>query len=100
MITHFLKFADEDECVFEFDQFFDDEDNILVTDTHTYSLDVIGVIYDEEGVPYEGWHVNFLGELPEYLLDYAIDTPVKPYRVFAGEPLTEEGEEIDDGTGD
>ena len=85
MITHFLKFADEDECIFEFDQF---------------SLDVIGVIYDEEGIPYEGWHVNFLGELPEYLMDYAIDTPVKPYRLFAGNPVAEEGEEIDDGTGD
>ena len=34
--------------------------------------------------PIEGWHVNWLGELPESLQAYALEEPNNPARVFAG----------------
>lgn len=64
--------------------------------THDYSCDVVGTIYNNDGVyneetgeviseptAMEGYHVNFIGELPEEL-QANIVTPVSPYRKFAG----------------
>ncbi len=64
--------------------------------THEHSCDVVGTIYNNDGVydeetgevisaptVMEGYHVNFIGELPEEL-QANIVTPVSPYRKFAG----------------
>jgi len=64
--------------------------------THEYSCDVIGAIYNVDGVyddetgevisaptVIEGFHVNFIGELPQEL-QVNLVTPESPYRKFAG----------------
>ena len=106
-MMHYLKFTDEAEFLFEFDSYVDDEE-VLLTSGAGYDFDVIGIIFNptEEIVidehnneypavaPIEGWHVNWLGELPEALQPYAIEAPNNPYRVFAGhEPKQEEQHE-------
>ena len=64
--------------------------------THDHSMDIIGVIYNDDGVyddegevvtpptPMVGWHVNFKGTLPEGW-DTNVVTPSTPYRIFAGD---------------
>ena len=70
-----------------------DGNTTVITASHTHALDVVGIIstggeYDEEGkvitppVPLDGWHVNYMGELPEEWEDYVV-TPEQPVRVFA-----------------
>ena len=77
----------------------DDEDNeFLVGYTHDRAIDVVGVLYNDDGV-YDvdedgedivvspptvmpGWHVNYQGTLPEGWEEYEV-TPVNPKRVFA-----------------
>jgi hypothetical protein len=65
----------------------------VVQYTHNYALDVIGTIsrggeWDEDGnvitepTVLDGWHVNYVGELPAGWEQYAV-TPEQPYRVFA-----------------
>lgn len=71
----------------------------VVTATHTHAVDVIGDIYTsgvyctdgngnfipvEEPVKLDGYHINIIGDLTEELMDYKIDPPQTPYRVFAG----------------
>jgi len=64
--------------------------------THEHSCDVVGTIYNNDGVydestgeiiseptAMEGFHVNFIGELPEELQSYTV-TPQTPHRKFAG----------------
>jgi hypothetical protein len=70
------------------------EDGVPVTSSHTHALDVIGVIsvggqYDMETgevitppTVLDGWHVNYLGQLPEGWDQYAV-SPENPVRVFA-----------------
>ena len=69
------------------------KDGEFITASHDHALDVIGTItiggkYDEEGnvvvapTVLDGWHVNFMGELPEDWADYVV-TPEQPVRVFA-----------------
>ena len=96
-MTHYLRFTDEAEFLFEFDAYIDDEHG-LVTSGVGYDFDVIGIIYkptdevqvDDEGNEYpvmeaiEGWHVNYLGDLPEALVSYELEEPNNPARVFAG----------------
>ena len=65
--------------------------------THDHSMDIIGVIYNKDGVydeetgevitpptPMAGWHVNFKGTLPDGW-DANLVTPTTPYRIFAGD---------------
>ena len=70
-----------------------DEDQNPITASHNHALDVIGTIsrggeWDEEGnvitepTVLDGWHVNYVGELPAGWEQYAV-TPEQPYRVFA-----------------
>ena len=73
-----------------------DEDGTvrILTASHTWALDVVGTIarggeYDPETgevlVPptvLDGWHVNFIGELPEGWDIYVV-SPEQPVRVFA-----------------
>lgn len=64
--------------------------------THEHSCDVVGIIYNNDGVydeetgeviteptTMEGFHVNFIGEFLEEL-QANIVTPSSPYRKFAG----------------
>lgn len=69
-------------------------DTVVLTASHTHALDVIGTIsiggeYDpktgEVLVPptlLDGWHVNFIGEVPEDWADYVV-SPEQPMRMFA-----------------
>jgi hypothetical protein len=63
--------------------------------THDHSMDIVGVIYNDDGVyddegkvvtpptPMTGWHVNFKGTLPDGWSANLV-TPQTPYRIFAG----------------
>jgi hypothetical protein len=64
--------------------------------THEHSCDVVGTIYNDDGVydeetgevisaptVMEGFHVNFIGELPQELQTNLV-TPASPHRKFAG----------------
>lgn len=64
--------------------------------THEHACDVVGTIYNDDGAydeetgeviseptVMEGFHVNFIGELPQEL-EANLVTPVAPYRKFAG----------------
>ena len=72
-----------------------DEDGTtkVLTASHTHALDVIGAIYvggeydPETGevltppVLLDGWHVNYIGELPDDWQQYVV-TPKHPARIF------------------
>ena len=69
------------------------EDGGYITASHNHALDVIGTIsrggeWDEDGnviTPpkvLEGWHVNYLGVVPDEWLKYAV-WPKGPARVWA-----------------
>jgi hypothetical protein len=104
-MTHYLKFTDEAEFLFEFDVYVDEEYGLVISGVG-YDFDVIGIIskptgeveVDDEGyeyptlAPIDGWHVNWLGELPESLQAYALEEPNNPYRVFAGHEPKQEGQ--------
>ena len=102
-MTHYLKFESEEQMNIALSDYYDDEDNFL-SGNHEYTFDIVGLIYrateetetDEEGNEYpvmeaiEGWHVNYLGDLPEALVSYELEEPSTPARVFAGhEPVQE-----------
>jgi hypothetical protein len=66
-----------------------------VTGSHEHALDVVGKVYRRvantsnpdnpwDFVAVDGWHANYIGELPDILVPYQIPTPNVPYRVFAG----------------
>ncbi len=71
-----------------------DADGHFLTASHTHALDVIGPIYrggtydPDTGevitppVLLEGWHVNYIGDLPDGWDAYVV-TPEQPVRVFA-----------------
>lgn len=70
-------------------------------------IDVVGYLYtdpivDEEdnivtpSVRKEGYHVNFLNEVPQIFKQYIIPRPETPTRVFAGDdPILESRDGID-----
>ena len=77
-MTHFIRFPDETTGLAALDTAdLLTEDGAFITASHTHALDVIGVIPD-----CDGWHVNYVGELPEGWEDYVV-TPQQPVRVFA-----------------
>ena len=91
-MTHYLRFPDEATGMAVLADY-RTEDGDWITASHTHALDVIGTIstggeYDLETgeviTPPEvlpGWHVNYMGELPEEWKDYVV-TPEQPVRVF------------------
>jgi hypothetical protein len=93
-MTHYLRFPDEKTGMAALDAaglLYTDEDGNTspITASHTHALDVIGPISlpgtsDEltPPVPLPGWHVNYIGELPEAWEAFMV-TPEQPVRVFA-----------------
>ena len=106
IMTHYLKFESEEQMSIALSDYYDDEDNFL-SGNHEYTFDIVGLIYrateetetDEEGNEYpvmeaiEGWHVNYLGDLPEALVSYELEEPSNPARVFAGHQPVQEVEQ-------
>ena len=100
-MTHYLKFPDEATGMAALDAaglLRTDEDGHTkpITASLTHALDVVGVIYRsgtidaETGemitppIPRPGWHVNYLGTLPDGWEQYLVEPPpLRPSRVFA-----------------
>jgi len=99
MTTIYLRFPDEPTGMAALDAAgftTSDEDGAttVLTASHTHAIDVVGAIsyggtYDPETgevltppTLLDGWHVNFIGELPEAWEEYVVE-PERPRRVFA-----------------
>jgi hypothetical protein len=92
-MTYYLKFPNEKTAKQLLEKAgFLDEDKNIISCTHDYAIDVVGVITeggecDEEGnvitqpITLSGWHINYVGELPVELEQYLV-TPENPVRVF------------------
>lgn len=87
-MTTFLKFPDEQTAIDVLAQFrsTDEQGNpIWITGSHEHALDVVGIITktlpDETVQTIPGFHINFIGSLPEAALPYEV-FPVTPSRVF------------------
>lgn len=98
-MTHYLRFPSESTGMAALDAAgftTTDEDGatVVLTASHAHAIDVVGPIYvggevdPETGevitppVLLDGWHVNYIGELPEDWKQYVV-TPKRPQRVFA-----------------
>ena len=98
-MTHYLKFPDEATGMAALDAaglLRTDEDGHTkpITASLAHALDVVGVIYRsgtidaETGemitppIPRPGWHVNYIGTLPDGWDAYVVE-PLRPSRVFA-----------------
>jgi hypothetical protein len=94
MNNHYLKFSNqqETELFYKDIKIWNEQSQTPFTSSHTHSLDVIGQItvggeWDENGneiespTTLEGYHVNYIGELPEKWKDYEV-FPSTPYRVW------------------
>ena len=98
MTTQHLRFPDETTAKSILAEYWLDTEHYVGWQlaSHYHALDPVGVIYQPTGViltddngieypemaPIEGWHVNFIGELPSAALPYLV-TPESPVRVFA-----------------
>lgn len=74
-MTHYLRFPDEATGMVVLAAY-RTEDGDWITASHDHALDVIGEISEMPG-----WHVNYIGELPDNWEQYVV-TPEKPVRVF------------------
>jgi hypothetical protein len=99
MTTTYLRFPDEATGMAALDAAGftttnDDGDTVVLTASHTHALDVVGLIYrggtydPDTGevitppTPRPGWHVNYIGTLPDGWDAYVVE-PLRPSRVFA-----------------
>jgi hypothetical protein len=92
-MTYYLKFPNEKTATQLLKKAgFLDEDKNIISCTHNYAIDVVGVItqggeYDEEGnvitqpITLSGWHINYVGELPSDWEQYLV-SPEFPVRVY------------------
>jgi hypothetical protein len=76
-MTKFLRFPDESAWLAAAAEAGFMVDDALAAYTHDRAIDVVGEI-----AGMAGFHVNFIGELPEGW-DAFLVTPEQPYRVFA-----------------
>ena len=71
------------------------EEGTYVQYTHDHAMDIVGILYNNDAIidpetgeitspvtPVEGWHVNYIGTLPEGWDQYLV-APRNPRRVFA-----------------
>lgn len=91
-MTNFLRFPDEAAAINALADYHSD-DYGWSTASLVHALDPVGVLYDpgtydDDGsettppVALEGWHVNFIGELPEAAQAFVV-APGRPQVVFA-----------------
>ena len=98
-MTHYLRFPDESTGMAALDAAGltttnENGDTVVLTASHTHALDCVGHIYrvgtydPDTGevitppVLLDGWHVNFVGELPDGWDTYLVE-PKHPSRIFA-----------------
>jgi len=94
-MTHYIRFPDEATGLAALETAdLLTEDGEYITASHNHALDVIGIItrggeWDpetgEQLVAPEtlpGWHVNYIGDLPDGWTDYVVE-PAAPVRVWA-----------------
>jgi len=98
-MTHYLRFPDESTGMAALDAAGltatnENGDTVVLTASHTHALDCVGPIYrggtydpdtGEVSTPptlLSGWHVNFVGELPDGWDTYLVE-PKHPSRIFA-----------------
>jgi hypothetical protein len=93
-MTHYIRFPDEATALAALAAAgLLNEDGEPITASHSHALDLIGPLWvggrwDEEGeqieapVLLEGWHANYIGELPDGWEQYLV-MPRRPRRVFA-----------------
>jgi len=98
-MTHYLRFPDESTGMAALDAAGftttnENGDTVVITASHTHALDCVGLIYT--GGTYDpdtgevltppvllsGWHVNYVGDLPDGWDAYLVE-PKHPSRVFA-----------------
>lgn len=93
-MTIFLKFSSEAEARTTLADFYDEEFG-WKTASHTHAIDPVGLIHkptgnmiqSDEGEHTEmatisGWHINFIGTLPDAALPYVVQVST-PSRKFA-----------------
>ena len=83
MSQFFLKFPNEATAITSLSncrKVDEDGNNVWFCACHSHALDVIDVIH-KNGSPVAGFHINFIGNLPEAAEAYVI-TPVTPSRVW------------------
>ena len=90
---YFLKFPNEKTALSKLKSAgFINEDNEIISASHSHAIDVVGVItqggeYDKEGnvitqpITLSGWHINYVGELPSDWEQYLV-SPEFPVRVY------------------
>lgn len=94
-MTHFIRFPDAETGMKALDDAgLLDGDLQFITASHNHALDVIGEIqrggeWDPETgeaitppTVLDGWHVNFIGELPDGWEEFVVE-PENPVRVWA-----------------
>ena len=94
-MTHRLKFADEAQAKSIMAEYWSDEYGWR-TASHTHSLYPLGVIYRPTGMmlesdgfeypemaPIDGYHINFIGELPEAATPFLV-FPENPVNIYSG----------------
>ena len=96
-MTNYLRFPDE--STFRSAAFiaglYKEPEGGYIQYTHEHAMDIVGFIYNNDAVinpetgepitpatQMEGWHINFIGELPDGWDQYLV-SPAAPYRVFA-----------------
>lgn len=97
MHTHYLRFPDKQtaEDLLKTAGFYIEESETFMQADHHFALDIIGDIYEKQGVydletgkeisppvKFSGYHVNYIGSLPEGWEQYLVN-PIDPHRVFA-----------------
>jgi hypothetical protein len=79
-MTIFLTFKDEAQAQEVLADYY--VDGVWQTAGIGWALNVLGIVYDAEGNPLEGYGVNWSGELPESCLPFVVEIE-NPYNVFA-----------------
>jgi hypothetical protein len=91
-MTHYLRFESEESAIQHFEVAGFVQDDVIILNSHTHTIDVVGQIsrggeWDAEGnviaAPevLEGWHANYQGDLPEEWIPFLV-APKSPVRMF------------------